>query len=82
MYSIGIFDISINVDKWNKKNIIEFESSSIDGLKTLETWKSGVPFPTITSILIKLDNYITNIISFMVKLSDGNIVYKDTTVNN
>ena len=82
MYDIGISEILLNVDKWNNENVIEFESSNKDELEILESWKSGVTFPTIMSILIKVDNYIVNMITFMAKLSDGNIIYKDTTVNN
>lgn len=81
MYNIGISDILLNVDKWNKKNIIEFESSNKDDLKLLETWKSGVEFPIVMDILRKVYNHIDNIITFMAKLSDGHITYKDTTAN-
>ena len=50
-------------------------------LKLLETWKSGVGFPVVMDILRKVYNHIDNIITFMAKLSDGHITYKDTTAN-
>ena len=81
MYYIGIFDISININKWNKENIIEFSSSNKDGLNVLESWRSGIAFPIIMKILIEIDDYIDNIISFMAILSVGNISYKNTTIN-
>ena len=41
----------------------------------------GVRFPVVMDILRKVYNHINNIITFMAKLSDGHITYKDTTAN-
>lgn len=81
MYIIGISDILLNVDKWNKDNVIEFHSSNKDGLEILESWKSGVVFPIIMDILAEVHTHIDNMIPFMDKLDKGNITYKDTTIN-
>lgn len=81
MYTIGIVDILLNVDKWNNENIVEFESSNKDGLEILESWKSGVTFPIVMDILAEVHNHLDNMIAFMAKLDKGDITYKDKTIN-
>lgn len=81
MYTIGIVDILLNVDKWNNENIIEFESSNKDGLEILESWKSGVTFPIVMGILAEVHNHLYSMIAFMAKLDKGDITYKDKTIN-
>ena len=81
MYNIVISDILLNVDKWNKDNIIEFHSSNKDGLEILESWKSGVVFPIVMDILVEVYNHLDNTLSFIDKLDQGDITYKDTTIN-
>jgi hypothetical protein len=81
MYTIGITDILLNVDKWNNENVIEFESSSKDGLEILESWISGVKFAIVIDILAEVYEYLDNTIAFATKLDKGDITYKDKTIN-
>ena len=81
MYDIGISEILLNVDKWNKNNVIEFHSSNKDGLEILESWKSGVVFHIVMDILAEVYNHLDNTLSFIDKLDQGDITYKDTTIN-
>ena len=81
MYTIGIADILLNVDKWNNENVIEFESSTKDGLEILESWVYGVKFSIVIDILAETYEYFNNTFSFMAKLEKGDITYKDKALN-